>query len=71
MSVLYRTKNVRVKVSKAEHDGSLLNMYPKDWMGSKDSRFVDGDLIIEFEDKISFVIHPEFGKRLLERVEDD
>lgn len=69
MSVLYKTKNVVVKVNRAEHDGSILNTYSKDWLGNKDFNFSDGDLVIEFDDGVRFVLHPEFGKRLLERVD--
>jgi len=70
MSIKYRTKDVTVNVNRAEHDGILMQTYPKDWLGKKENHFEVEDLIIEFADGIRFVIHPEFGKRLLERIDD-
>lgn len=68
--IKYRTKNITVSVQKAGHGGILLNEYPKDFIGDKNLHFKEGDLVIIFDDDMKFPIHPEFGKRLLERVSD-
>lgn len=69
----YRSKDVEVEVIIASHGGKIANLEilgsNYQWVGEKFIEFKDGDYIVKFSDGVNFSIHPEFGKRILQRVE--
>jgi hypothetical protein len=69
----YKSKDVLVNVQVAGHGGKIVNSgiaNEENWRGAKFPDFQEGDFVVTFADGASFPIHPEFGKRILERVEE-